>query len=171
MITFRFSLTLGEGESSTGAEFGGMEVVGSLARASSREMEPPQPMLIQHTVATLLDELAPVIKSGRGRARVQGTASKFSLGFQLKKNQPMVVTSGKTLIAQDDALVVACAVWSAAREFADQWLKYIPEDDPLRPFFLGALDRFQEATETRRRTADGSTAGAGPRAWWRGPGR
>lgn len=155
MIEFRFSLLLQDGESSTGAEFGDMEIIGNAGRAASQEPAPGRPMLIQLSVATLLDELASVLRSGRGSYKFQGVASTFSLQFKLKKNSPMVITADKTVIHESDPLEVATAFWSAANGFADRWLQYVPREEPLYAFFAASLTKFSEALDTLRQKSAG----------------
>ncbi|MDF3299452.1 hypothetical protein [Streptomyces tropicalis] len=155
MTEFHFRMSLEEGEAAGAANVGDIEVVGSHGRASSTDITPAQPLLIQLAVATLLNELAPVVKRGRGTAVFRATPARFSLKFKLKKGGPLVITCGKAVIDEADPLAVASALWASASEATRRWLPHVPQNDPLYPFLVGSLAAFHEALEKRR----GQTAG------------
>ena len=150
MAEFRFTVAE-EGLPPEGYELGDMEVIGSSGTASSRGHNPSESMLIYISLSDMLDGLTPLIKRGRGSFKFEGTRSSFSLRFTLKKNHPMVIESGKTVIDESPAMAVASALWSATQEFTHQHLATLPEHGQVRYVLEESISKFQDALNRQAR--------------------
>ena len=146
MVQFRFSV-LDEEHPLDGSELGHMEVFGSSGTASSLNA-PGQPMLIHVSLCLLLDGLRPVIRAGRGSFTFDAVGCPFSLAFKARKNGPLVISTGRTVIDESPLMTTATALWSATQELLDPRLEEFPPYEAVTVGLKEALSKYREALES-----------------------